>query len=343
MAWPYGPDYLVNAGGLINVCAELQGWPPSGASGRPARSSTRFSGSWIWPRGRRSPRPTQLTGWRRNVSRPSAISTERSLAERAGRSTAHQAPGEAVVGRRARLAPKPGAPGRSAPAERSVRKRQGPSASEHGLWQRRSRAPQSACSRGRLPGLGLAPVRLPGSVWNREKRCMTSGLWADLRSGIRALSHRSASTVSALVVLAVGIGGATSTFSIVYATLLRPLPFEEPDCLVAGRSRAPPPIADNWSGPDFLDVKDQALLLDGVAGTDGCGSRCVAPRRRRKCGRLGHRQLLRCAGCVCPVRTGVSHLASRRADGGHQVVLESPASGSPASARRLGSSTRGSP
>ena len=149
---------------------------------------------------------------------------------------------------------------------------------------------------------------------------MTSGLWADLRSGIRALSHRPASTFSALVVLAVGIGGATSTFSVVYATLLRPLPFEEPDRLVAG-----PVEHRHRSGRQLERARLPGHPGAGSVARRRGGQPMAAARAAWRPGarggprRLGHRELLRCAGCACPVRTGVPTGRSpgrRRTSGG---------------------------
>lgn len=96
---------------------------------------------------------------------------------------------------------------------------------------------------------------------------MTIGLTSDIRSGVRALRARPATTAFAVVTLAVGIAAATSVFSVVHATLLRPLPFHEPDRLVTLYSTTKSDPADNWSGPDFLDLREQASLLEGIAGS----------------------------------------------------------------------------
>ena len=61
-----------------------------------------------------------------------------------------------------------------------------------------------------------------------------TGLWHELRFGVRILTkqHRQFALVAVLI-LAAGVGTTTAVFSVVNAVLLRPLPYREPDRLVA--------------------------------------------------------------------------------------------------------------
>ena len=59
-----------------------------------------------------------------------------------------------------------------------------------------------------------------------------SGFWNDLKHGFRVLLKTPGFALSAIIVLALGIGANTAIFGIVNGVLLRPLPFEEPDRLV---------------------------------------------------------------------------------------------------------------
>jgi putative ABC transport system permease protein len=66
------------------------------------------------------------------------------------------------------------------------------------------------------------------------------GLMSDLRTAVRALRAAPGFTVIALIVLTLGIGATTAIFSVVDAVVLRPLPFDEPDRLVAVGERSTP-------------------------------------------------------------------------------------------------------
>src|SRR6185503_9602428 len=61
----------------------------------------------------------------------------------------------------------------------------------------------------------------------------------DLRHGLRALRRAPAFTAIACLTLALGIGASTAVFSVVNGVLLKPLPYPDPDALVAVWHRAP--------------------------------------------------------------------------------------------------------
>jgi putative ABC transport system permease protein len=74
-------------------------------------------------------------------------------------------------------------------------------------------------------------------------------LWQDLKFGTRLLVTQRRFTVVATVILALGVGTPTAVFSIVNAALLRPLPYHEPERLVAIRSVFQSPGRQEVSAP----------------------------------------------------------------------------------------------
>ena len=90
----------------------------------------------------------------------------------------------------------------------------------------------------------------------------------DVRYAWRQMRREKVFTVVAAVMLALGIGATTAIFSIFYAMLLHPLPYEKPEQLAviwanlrsAGTARAP------VSGAIVRELQDHSRAFSGIAG-----------------------------------------------------------------------------
>src|SRR5262245_30291583 len=78
----------------------------------------------------------------------------------------------------------------------------------------------------------------------------------DLRYGFRTFVQQPAFALTAVLALALGIGANTAVFSVVYAVLLKPLPFAEPDRLVYLHDTYPAAPQASVSWPKFLALRD---------------------------------------------------------------------------------------
>jgi putative ABC transport system permease protein len=116
-----------------------------------------------------------------------------------------------------------------------------------------------------------------------------SGVWADLRHATRRLWKTRGFTVVTLLTLALCIGANTAIFSMVYALILKPLPFPQPERIVeiyntfvkAGLNKAPSNVVQ------YLDYQQNAksferlglwTLGQGLLGEDGAQERIFGAR-----------------------------------------------------------------
>lgn len=96
-------------------------------------------------------------------------------------------------------------------------------------------------------------------------------LLQDIRFGLRMLLKSPSISIVATVALALGIGANTAIFSVVNAVLLRPLPFPDPDSLVAVFETVPQRgmLRGSHSYPNFFDVRSQNTTFERVASYHG--------------------------------------------------------------------------
>ena len=93
-------------------------------------------------------------------------------------------------------------------------------------------------------------------------------VWRDLRFGFRLWRKNYGFAIVVALTLALGIGANTAIFSVVYATLLAPMPYPNPDQLVMVWSK----IQGNRNGVaagDFLDWKRQSTSFQDLNAWSG--------------------------------------------------------------------------
>jgi predicted permease len=102
-------------------------------------------------------------------------------------------------------------------------------------------------------------------------------LLQDIRYGVRILARSPGFTVVAVLVLALAIGANVTIFTFVDAALLRPLPYDKPDQLVAIFDARKSQVSSRFeaSYPDFLDWQQQNQVFSSLAGYNGPGGRVL--------------------------------------------------------------------
>jgi len=113
----------------------------------------------------------------------------------------------------------------------------------------------------------LAARRAFGGVDQVKEECrdarggrFVEWLLQDVRFGWRVLRRSPGFTLVAVLTLALGIGANAAMFGVVHAVLLKPLPFDRPDQLVAINTTRPGVPLDWVSAPDLRDWRSSRSL-----------------------------------------------------------------------------------
>jgi putative ABC transport system permease protein len=87
----------------------------------------------------------------------------------------------------------------------------------------------------------------------------------DVRYAVRQLRKRLGFTAVAVITLALGIGASTAMFSVVYGVLLRPLPYQDPNRIMAVFEVTTKGTWNRLADPNFDDFRDQSHSFQAIA------------------------------------------------------------------------------
>lgn len=136
--------------------------------------------------------------------------------------------------------------------------RDGPAASRR--WVRRQIV-RSA------PGLIRRRVDVAARGIRKGPNVLFRGLWLDLQLIARRLRRSPAFAIFAIAMLGLGIGAATSVFTLAYTIWLKPLPYRDPDTLVTITSlERVTSLHAGLSNPEVQEVAGHVPALAGVSG-----------------------------------------------------------------------------
>ena len=94
---------------------------------------------------------------------------------------------------------------------------------------------------------------------------LLTAVWTDLRFAIRSSRAAPAVTAMATVVLALGIAANTLVFSVIETTLLRPVPYDQPDALVLINERSPVSEREPVAFEDYRDWRRDTMAFEALA------------------------------------------------------------------------------
>jgi predicted permease len=102
----------------------------------------------------------------------------------------------------------------------------------------------------------------------------------DLRIALRGLGRAPGFTVTAVITLALGLGGTAAIFTVLNRVVLDPLPYPQPERMVSLTNRVPGVAMDaewNMSTAQFVYFSEQSTAFDGMGLYRGFGANIDTP------------------------------------------------------------------
>ena len=106
-------------------------------------------------------------------------------------------------------------------------------------------------------------------------------LASDLRHAVRSLARTPGYTLASALALTLGVGAVTALFTVLWAVLVRPLPYHDPDRLVTilhGDSVSAP----RSSPADYLDLRREARSFTDIAAAQAWDANLDADGRAER-------------------------------------------------------------
>jgi len=116
------------------------------------------------------------------------------------------------------------------------------------------------------------PETLRDQVWRYRSLPWVEDAWRDLRFAIRSLAKTPGFAITAIIVLAVGIGANTAIFSVINTILLKPLSYPVPESLVQLINISPRGTYNGANVPKFNIWHQQSTIFQYVAAFDQGGA-----------------------------------------------------------------------
>ncbi|WP_260703383.1 ABC transporter permease [Edaphobacter flagellatus] len=112
------------------------------------------------------------------------------------------------------------------------------------------------------------PVATKESVVGADAALMLEGMWRDLRYALRQLWKNPGFSLTAIVVLVLGIAASVAIFAFVDAVLIKPLPYQNPKQIVGLFESTPLGQRFHLSYLDYLDWKRQNHVFSAMEAYD---------------------------------------------------------------------------